>query len=92
MSTQRPIGWRITSTYCRACAPDGVRDCYAPMLEGADHDVPYSCDICYELLLPCDHEWGEWGPWFQGGEWRSCTRDNCHESELRAVKSDESAK
>lgn len=43
MSTQRPIGWRITSTYCRGCAPDGLRDSYAPMLEGADHGVPYSC-------------------------------------------------
>jgi hypothetical protein len=83
MSTKRPLGWRITSTYCPACAPDGIRDCYAPMREGDDHGVPYSCDICDELLLPCEHEWGEWGPWFQGGEWRSCTRANCHEAEHR---------
>jgi hypothetical protein len=83
MSDKRPIGWQVTSTYCRECAPDALRDSCAPMREGDDYGVSYACDACGENLLPCDHQWGEWKSWFQGGEWRFCERADCLETERR---------
>lgn len=77
------LGWQVTWTYCRACAPEGVRDFHSPLREGADSGVPYDCDVCGEPLQLCEHEWGDWGPWFKGGEWRSCKRLHCGEIERR---------
>lgn len=56
-ATRRPIGYTVTQYWCRKCAPEGVADSYAPMREGDDHGVPYSCDRCGDPLLPCDHVW-----------------------------------
>lgn len=82
MSAQpRPLGFQITSTWCRTCAPEGITESYAPLREGDDHGVPYDCDICGKPLLPCEHEWSKWHPWYEGGSWRYCTKDACEEIE-----------
>lgn len=75
------LGYRVTATYRRECAPEGVRDNYHPIREGDDHGVPYHCDLCDGPLTPCRHEWGEWHKWFEGGVWRSCVRSGCAEIE-----------
>lgn len=80
---KRPIGYAVTRYWCRKCAPEGIRDYYSPMREGDDYGVPYDCDVCEGPLLPCDHEWGEWHPWYSGGEFRSCDKDGCGEMERR---------
>ena len=80
MTPRAPIGYRVTQTYCRGCAPEGLRDYYAPMREGDDHGVP-SCDVCGEGLTPCGHEWGEWCNWVWGGRFRGCTLDGCSETQ-----------
>jgi hypothetical protein len=82
-AARRPLGFQITQTWCREHAPEGVRDCYAPLREGDDHGVPYHCDACDAELLPCEHTWSDWGPWFDGGEWRSCSQPHCSEIERR---------
>lgn len=79
----RTIGYQVTHTYCRSCAPEGVRDYYPALIEGDDCGVPYRCDDCGEPLAPCEHEWGKWGAWFEGGEWRSCQKPGCQEIERR---------
>jgi hypothetical protein len=81
----RPIGWQVTATFCRACVPEGISESGAPMREGDDYGVPYRCDTCGEKLLPCDHAWGEWMAWWQGGEWRACENAGCEEIERREV-------
>lgn len=84
-SNGQPIGYQVTRTYCRACAPEGLREFHEPMREGDDHGVPYCCDTCDEPLLPCDHEWGPWHRWYTGeGSFRACTRDYCSEIERSA--------
>jgi len=75
----RPIGYRVTLTYCRECAPEGVRDFYPPLREG---DLGW-CDTCGEELRPCEHEWSEWRPWWCGGEFRICDKDACGDTEHR---------
>lgn len=80
---RRPVGYQVTSTYCRSCAPEGVRDCYEPMREGDDYGVPFSCDRCQEPLAPCDHVWDDWAAAFGGGEIRFCRVPDCGESERR---------
>jgi hypothetical protein len=82
-TTRRPLGYQVTQTFCRACAPEGVRDFCNPMREGDDHGIPYSCDVCGEDLKPCEHKWNEWRPAFGGGEIRFCTVNDCGESDRR---------
>lgn len=79
--SRRPIGYQVTYTYCRACAPEGMRDYREPMREGDDHGVPFSCDECGGRLGPCDHEWEEWLDGFDGRKLRFCS--TCDESEWR---------
>ncbi len=86
---KRPIGYQVTSTWCRECAPEGVSDSYPPLREGDDHGVPYRCDICDRPLTPCEHEFGEWRPWWCGGEFRICDKDACGETEHRDAQTHE---
>lgn len=91
-----PIGYMVTQTWCRECAPEGVRDYHTPMREGDDHGVPYSCDVCGEDLLPCAHEWNDWRPAFtpRGGspqQVRFCTAGGCGEAEYRPLVEVEAA-
>lgn len=82
MSRGRPIGYQVISTWCRSCAPEGVTDSYGygPMVES---DGPLWCDVCGEELAPCEHEWGEWGGFVWGGEYRVCNKDGCDQPEYR---------
>lgn len=57
--SKRPIGYQITSTYCREHAPGGLVDFYQPMREGEDYGVPYRCDVCDQELNPTTWEQGE---------------------------------
>lgn len=79
-ASRRPLGYQITITYCRGCAPEGVTESYEPLREGDDYGVPYHCDLCGEDLLPCGHEWGKWHDAFGGGRIRFCNK--CGESAL----------
>lgn len=80
---RRPLGYQITSTWCRNCVPESVTDSYEPIREGDDYGVSFRCDICDASLLPCDHEWTDWSVAFGGGEIRFCNMRDCGESEHR---------
>jgi hypothetical protein len=80
----RPIGYTITQTWCRTCAPEGVREFHAALREGDDHGVPYHCDTCGEPLRPCEHQWEpEWHDAYPSGQIRFCTVPDCGEAERR---------
>lgn len=56
IKNKKPIGYQITSTWCKDCVPEGVVEFYNPMCEGDDDGVPYECDICGKKLLPYEEE------------------------------------
>lgn len=77
---RQAIGYEFTRTWCLACAPEGIVDCYEPMLEGDNYGI---CDDCGKELKPCDHEWSGWHNWYAGGEFRICDKPGCGETEHR---------
>lgn len=89
MGDKAVLGWRVTTTLCRECASEGMRDFHPPLREGDDHGVPYHCDSCDQKLVPCEHQWSIWRPWYAGGEFRLCERDGCGEVERRPDAHDE---
>jgi hypothetical protein len=78
---KQALGFQVTHTWCRECAPEGVRDFCAPLREGDDYGVPYACDVCDARLVPCNHKWGAWNRWYSGGSFRVCEKDGCGETE-----------
>lgn len=88
---RRPIGYEVTRTWCRVCAPEGVVEFSTPLREGEDLGVPYVCDDCGTVLAPCEHEWSSWRPYFSGGEFRLCDKDGCGEMERREQPAERAA-
>lgn len=66
--------------YCRACAPEGLRE---PYREVSMAMGTYHCDACGARLAACVHKWGEWRAWWSGGEFRCCDKDHCEAVERR---------
>jgi hypothetical protein len=81
--SKRAIGFAVTYHWCRRCAPEGIAESCQPMREGDDHGIPYSCDTCGGDLLPCDHQWGDWVPAYDGREIRFCGAADCGEADYR---------
>lgn len=87
---RRPIGYVVTSYYCRKCAPDGVREFHEPEMK-SDEDalIPYVCDVCGEEFKPCDRQWDDWTAAYQGpgsngaAEIRFCTQPDCGSADYR---------
>jgi hypothetical protein len=83
--SKRAIGYTVTYHWCRRCVPEGISESYAPLREGDDAGIPYHCDMCDSAMLPCDHEWGEWMPAYDGRELRFCGVSDCQEAEYRGT-------
>lgn len=82
------IGYTVTSTWCRACAPEGVTLGGNEVYDEDQFGIYDHCDNCGEQLAPCEHAWDEWRPAYQPtpespAEIRFCTQPDCGEADYR---------
>ena len=63
-NTKQVVGYSVTSTWCLACAPEGVTEggCDVttdPTSEKYNWGYGW-CDECGKELRPHEHDWGQW--------------------------------